>query len=78
MKTAVSIEDRIYRHAEDAAVRMGLTRSKLYALALEEYLQNHQADVITEQLNQYYKDHKATLDDDIKQATYKLFSREEW
>jgi antitoxin component of RelBE/YafQ-DinJ toxin-antitoxin module len=78
MKTAISIDDRIYRYAEDAAVRMGLTRSRLYALAIEEYLHKHQADAITEQLNEYYKNHKAVLDDDIKQAAYDLFSREEW
>jgi antitoxin component of RelBE/YafQ-DinJ toxin-antitoxin module len=78
MKTAVSIDDRIYRHAEDTAARMGLTRSKLYTLAVEEYLHNHQADAVTERLNQYYKDHKVLLDDDIKQAAYELFSREEW
>jgi antitoxin component of RelBE/YafQ-DinJ toxin-antitoxin module len=78
MKTAISIDDRIYRNAEDAVVRMGLTRSKLYTLAIEEYLHNHEADTITERLNQYYKDHKTVLDDDIKQAAYELFSREDW
>jgi hypothetical protein len=78
MKTAISIDDRIYRHAEDAAAQMGLTRSRLYALAIEEYLYNHQADAITEQLNEYYKNHKAVLEDDIKQAAYDLFSREDW
>jgi hypothetical protein len=78
MKTAISINDRIYRNAEDAAVQMGLTRSKLYTLAIEEYLHNHEAGAITGRLNQYYKDHKTVLDDDIKQAAYELFSREDW
>jgi antitoxin component of RelBE/YafQ-DinJ toxin-antitoxin module len=78
MKTAISIDDRIYRHAEDAAAQMGLTRSRLYTLAIEEYLHNHQADAITERLNAYYKNHKTVLDDAIKQAAYDLFSREEW
>jgi antitoxin component of RelBE/YafQ-DinJ toxin-antitoxin module len=78
MKTAISIDDEIYQDAEDAAVRMGLSRSRLYTLAIEEYLYNHQINTITERLNQYYKDHKAVLDDDIKQAAYDLFTREDW
>jgi antitoxin component of RelBE/YafQ-DinJ toxin-antitoxin module len=78
MKTAISINDKIYRNAEDAASRMGLSRSRLYTLAIEEYLYNHQADIITRRLNQYYKDQKAVLDDDIKQAAYELFAREDW
>jgi hypothetical protein len=78
MKTAISIDDGVYRNAEDAALRMGLSRSRLYTLAIEEYLYNHQTDIITGRLNQYYKDHKAVLEDDIKQAAYELFAREDW
>jgi hypothetical protein len=78
MKTAISIDDRVYRNAEDAASRMGVSRSRLYTLAIKEYLYNHQADSITERLNQYYKDHKTVLEDDIKQAAYELFAREDW
>jgi hypothetical protein len=78
MKTAISIDEVIYRDAEGAAAELGLTRSRLYTLAIEEYLRNHRSDTITERLNQYYQDYKAVLDDDIKQATYNLFSREDW
>jgi metal-responsive CopG/Arc/MetJ family transcriptional regulator len=78
MKTAVSIDETIYRDAEGAAVEMGLSRSRLYALAIEEYLKNHRSETITERLNQYYQDHKAVLDDDIKQAEYNMFFREDW
>ncbi|MDR2607088.1 MAG: hypothetical protein LBC57_01735 [Treponema sp.] len=65
MKTAISIDDRIYRNAEDAAVQMELTRSKLYTLAIKEYLHNHEADTISKRLNQYYEDHKTVLNDDV-------------
>jgi hypothetical protein len=78
MKTAISIDEAVYRHAEDAAVEMGLTRSRLYTLAVEEYIRNHRNDGITERLNHYYDGHKAVLDDDIKQTAYDLFSREDW
>ena len=38
MKTSVSIPDRIYRSAEQAAKREKVTRSRLYSNALEAYL----------------------------------------
>jgi hypothetical protein len=57
---------------------MGLSRSRLYTLALEEYLQNHKDDSVMERLNHYYTSHKAVLDDDVKQTAYTLFSREDW
>jgi antitoxin component of RelBE/YafQ-DinJ toxin-antitoxin module len=78
MKTAISIDEIIYREAEGAAAEMGLSRSRLYTLALEEYIRNHRSDTVTERLNQYYTKHKAVLDDDVKQAAYTLFSREDW
>jgi antitoxin component of RelBE/YafQ-DinJ toxin-antitoxin module len=78
MKTAISIDEAVYRDAEGAAAEMGLSRSRLYTLAIGEYLRNHRSDTITERLNQYYRDHEAVLDDDIKQAAYDLLSREDW
>jgi hypothetical protein len=40
MKAAISIDDQIYRTAEYAAGQLGLTRSRLYTLAMEEYVRN--------------------------------------
>jgi hypothetical protein len=78
MKTAISIDEATYRKAEAAAAELGLTRSRLYALAVDEYLRNHRADAITERLNRYYQDHKAARDEDIRQAAYQLFAGEDW
>ena len=38
MKTAISIPDSLFRKAEEAAHRLGLTRSRLFSLAIEEFL----------------------------------------
>jgi metal-responsive CopG/Arc/MetJ family transcriptional regulator len=78
MKTAISIDTAIYQNAEEAAEELGLSRSRLYTLAIKEYLQNHKDDAVMERLNQYYTNHKAELNDDVKQAAYTLFSREDW
>jgi len=84
MKTAVSIRDDIYQKAEQAARQLGLSRSKLYSLAILEYVQTHRPEAITAKLNEVYRkinfqgEHRLRLDDDIMQANYDLFSTEEW
>jgi metal-responsive CopG/Arc/MetJ family transcriptional regulator len=78
MKTAISIESPVYKEAESAARLMGLSRSKLYTLAIHEYVQNHNPEVVTERLNHIYKKQKADIDEDIMQAQYDLLSAEDW
>jgi hypothetical protein len=54
MKTAVSIPDRIFRAAEQLAARWGISRSELYAKALDALVEKHSDEVIISKLNQIY------------------------
>jgi metal-responsive CopG/Arc/MetJ family transcriptional regulator len=56
MKTAISLPDRLYADAEETAKSLGIPRSQLYAKAIEEYINTHKKDRITEQLNEVYND----------------------
>lgn len=78
MKTAISINTEIYKAAEQTARQLGLSRSKLYSLALEEFIQTHKPEAITEKLNEVYGANDSTVDDDIVQATHDLLSRDAW
>jgi hypothetical protein len=78
MKTAISIEDKVYKNAENTAVQMGLSRSRLYTLAIKEYIQNHSPDLLLKQLNEVYSVENSKLDDDIQQAQFSLLSGEDW
>ena len=51
MKTAVSIPDDIFQRAERLASQGGLSRSEVYAAALDEYLARHAQDEVTDALN---------------------------
>lgn len=62
MKTAISIPDPLFEAAEQFAKRMGLSRSELYAVALQEYLQAHKREQITKQLDAVYVDEDSSLD----------------
>ena len=56
MKTAISLPDKIYYEAEEAAQNLGITRSALYLNALVEYLKNNNRKNITQKLNEVYND----------------------
>ena len=54
MKTAISLPDALYADAEEIAKSMGIPRSRLFARALEEFLNHHKKERITEKLNEVY------------------------
>ena len=51
MKVAVSIPDPVFAEAEALAKRMKLSRSKLYARALDAYVADNSADWTSEDIN---------------------------
>ena len=58
MKTAISIPDRLFRAAEQLAARWGISRSELYAKALDALVDKHSDDVVTARLNEIYSREK--------------------
>ncbi|MFP3090462.1 hypothetical protein LQZ21_09070 [Treponema sp. TIM-1] len=78
MKTAISIDDEVYRAAEHTAAQLGLTRSSLYSLAVAEYIRNHNTDILLQRLNEVYGGGNSTLDEDVQEAQFRLFSGEDW
>jgi metal-responsive CopG/Arc/MetJ family transcriptional regulator len=51
MKTAVSIPDPIFETADQLAKELGISRSELYARALEELIRNRKREHITASIN---------------------------
>jgi metal-responsive CopG/Arc/MetJ family transcriptional regulator len=51
MKTAVSIPDSIFETADQLAKELGISRSELYARALEELIRNRKREHITASIN---------------------------
>jgi metal-responsive CopG/Arc/MetJ family transcriptional regulator len=54
MKTAISLPDVLYKRAEETAAYMGIKRSQLFAMALEEFVVKHNGKMITEKINEVY------------------------
>ena len=55
MKTAISLPDTLFKRAEQTAQYMGITRSKLFANALEEYISRYDGERITQKINEVYE-----------------------
>ena len=62
MKTAVSLPDELFVKVEKTAERLGISRSRLFALALEEYLLERQPEEITRALNELYESEPSSVD----------------
>ena len=54
MKTAVSLDDDLLRQADEAARQMGLSRSRLFAVAISEFLHRKKQEQMLLQLNEIY------------------------
>jgi metal-responsive CopG/Arc/MetJ family transcriptional regulator len=78
MKTAISVPDEVFTRAEVFARRRHMTRSALFALAVDEYVQHHRADDVTRRLNEVYPKEDSTLDPVLEQLQALSLPKEEW
>jgi len=78
MKTAISVPDSLFASADALARKLGMSRSRLYATALAEYVAKQRYDRVTERLNAVYATEESRLPDDIRRAQQRLLLRQEW
>ncbi|MBP1468700.1 ribbon-helix-helix protein, CopG family [Candidatus Chloroploca sp. M-50] len=78
MKTAISIPDALFKAAEEYARAQGLSRSELFARALQVYLDAHHTAQITAALDQVYDAESSTLDPAFNAAQRRLLAGDDW
>jgi hypothetical protein len=54
MKTAISIDDGLLREADETARLLGLSRSRLFALAVGDFLEGQRKEQMLRRLNEVY------------------------
>lgn len=54
VKTAISIQRSLFEQAEDLARKMNVSRSRLFVLALEDYIRRQQNRELLAQINAAY------------------------
>jgi metal-responsive CopG/Arc/MetJ family transcriptional regulator len=78
MKVAVSIPDPIFAEVDALAKRLKLSRSKVYARALEDYVASHPPELTVEMINAAYEEIGDQSDPFVKEAARRIFERVEW
>ena len=78
MKTAISVPDDVFQAADRLAKRLAMSRSQLYAEAVEQYVADHALDQVTQCLDEVYADEAATVDPDLLRAQAASIPPEKW
>ena len=56
IKTAISIDKSLFEQAESVAREMKVSRSSLFALALQDFIRHHQNEELLRRINEAYED----------------------
>lgn len=78
MKTAGSIPDEIFERAELFARRTKRSRSQVFSDAIDEYLNRHSDDEITESMNRVLEATGDRTDPFVSAASKRRLARIEW
>ena len=78
MKTAISLPDELFESADALAKRLGMSRSKLYATAVAEFLAKHQDAKVTDRLDEVYGRQPSPLERPLRRAQRRSLRSTEW
>lgn len=56
VKTAVSLDKTLFEQADTLAHEMNVSRSRLFAMALEDFLRHHENEHLLSRINEAYQD----------------------
>jgi metal-responsive CopG/Arc/MetJ family transcriptional regulator len=78
MKTAVSLPDSLFEAADQAARKLGVSRSEFYATAIEAYLKTHLREGVRATLERVYRQQPSELDPGLAAIQAASLPRDEW
>ena len=78
MKIALSIPDDLFESAETLGKRLGLSRSRLYATAMADFVAKHRGRKVTDQLNAVYSTQESRLDPAARGVQRRSLERDTW
>lgn len=63
VKTAISLDAKLFQRANQIAETLQVSRSRLFAIAIEKLVREYEAHGVTEALNAVYTDYTPTAED---------------
>ena len=67
VKTAISLPELLFERADAFARQQNISRSQLFARAVEEFLRRHESQALLEALNRVYEDSPRPEDKQVRQ-----------
>ena len=78
MKVALSIPDELFESAETLGKRLRVSRSRLYATALADFVAKHHGRKITERLNTVYGSEDSRLPPTVRRLQSRSLANKPW
>jgi metal-responsive CopG/Arc/MetJ family transcriptional regulator len=78
MKIALSIPDDLFESGETLGKRLGVSRSRLYATALAEYVAKNNSRKVTERLDAVYGSEESRLPGPLRRLQRRSLARGPW
>ena len=78
MKIALSIPDDLFATAETLSKRLGMSRSRLYASALDDFLAKHRGGKVTQRLNTVYATQDSRVEPVVRRLQRRSLERNAW
>ncbi|CAN5429175.1 hypothetical protein BH10CHL1_BH10CHL1_17110 [soil metagenome] len=82
IKTAISLQKSLFQQAEQMANELKISRSRLFALAVEKFIHDYESRKMLETLNEIYADGPDLEDrrllDAMRPHLSKLLENDEW
>jgi metal-responsive CopG/Arc/MetJ family transcriptional regulator len=78
VKTTITLPNALFRRAERAALKMGISRSRLVAAAITEFLETMSTEKTTKRLNRVYSQEPSKLDPVLESVQTRSVAREKW
>ena len=75
VKTAVSVRKTLFDQAEDLARKLKVSRSRLFALALEDYIRRQQNQDLLAQINAAYADERDATEQTLRRKARRSHRR---
>jgi metal-responsive CopG/Arc/MetJ family transcriptional regulator len=81
IKTAISLQKSLFEQVEKLAHQMKVSRSRLFTMALEDFIRRQENEALLEQINRSYDE--TTADDDLPSPDVvrhhmRRMSQDEW
>jgi metal-responsive CopG/Arc/MetJ family transcriptional regulator len=82
VKTAISIQKNLFQKAEEIAKEMKISRSRLFVLAVEDFIRRYQNKLLLEEINQIYSEEPDEREQDdmrrMQRKSIKSMKDHEW